>query len=646
MQSYNKYIIIYENTYIGGEFLKFSELIKSKLFYIKLLTALLIVMSFVPLCNPIVAYDSTEKGALVLIIKNIGSVMQYFSTEIHGFSSYSAILFILCILIYAGLIGMFFGLLLTFSKDHSYRIHGRNSIFYSSAMMTAVFAVLWILYVNINFDMNQYNNIAFYKKIFDLFRIPLFLFVFTAVSAVVLVLSLAVRGFSVSATKYKIKSYFSHRFKGGVHVPYHKITRKMAIEKLPPSKIMTFPLSQHIGAACESLVKVGDTVKIGQKIADTDAFMSAPIHSSVSGKVIKIDLCPHPTANRAPAIVIENDFEDTMCETVHNTHPDYKQLSTEQLISIIREAGITGMGGASFPTHVKIQSALKDNVDTLIINAAECEPFLSVDNRIMLENTEELIGGINILRKIFGLKHAYIGIESNKPRAIKVLNKITHKTGIKVVVLHAKYPQGGEKQLIKAVCNRTVPSGKLPSAVGCTIFNVDTASAIYRAVVHGMPVIRRIVTVAGDGVERPSNLHVRLGTPFSAVLEHCGLKEDVKKIVMGGPMMGAAQYSLDAPVVKGTSGLLCFTESELSDDSNTSCIRCGSCVSACPMNLVPNYIGMYAKLRDFDMCEKLNVTDCIECGCCSFTCPAKIPLVQYMRLSKQNIIEKRKREVK
>lgn len=626
--------------------MKINELVKSKLFYIKLLTALLIVMSFIPYCNPIVAYENADNGSLIMTMKNIGGIIQYFSTEIPGFSAYSNILFILCILIYAGLIALFFGLLLTFSKDHNYRIHGRNSIFYSSFMLTFVFAVLWILYFSINLQMYKYGSVAVYRKLFILFKIPVFLFVFTVICGVVLVLSLIVRGFSLSAVRYKAVSYFSHRFKGGVHVPHHKITRKMAIEKLPPSKIMVFPLSQHIGAACEPLVKPGDTVKIGQKIADTDAFVSAPIHSSISGKVLKVDYCPHPTANMAPAIVIENDFEDTQYETILDTHPDYESLSNEQLISIIREAGITGMGGASFPTHVKIQSALKDNIDTLIINAAECEPYLSIDNRLMLENTEELIEGIKILRQIFGLKHAYIGIESNKPRAIKVLNKATHKTGIKIVVLHAKYPQGGEKQLIKAVCNRVVPSGKLPSSVGCTIFNVDTASAVYRAVVHGYPVVRRIVTVAGDGVERPSNLHVRIGTPFSAVLDHCGLKENTKKIVMGGPMMGAAQYSLDAPVVKGTSGLLCFTEEQLSDDSSSNCIRCGACVSACPMNLVPNYIGMYTKLRDFDMCEKLNVTDCIECGCCSYTCPAKIPLVQYMRLSKQNIIEKKKREVK
>lgn len=626
--------------------MKVSELVKSKLFYVKLLTALILVMSFIPACNPITAYDNTAGGSLVTILKNIGTVIQYFSTEIPKFSAFSGTLFIMCILIYASLIAMFFCLLLTFSKDPAYRAHGRNGILYGSLLLSVVFIILWVLYFNINLAMYKYGSVAVYRKLLIIFRMPLFLIVFTLLSLAVFVLSMMVRGFSFTELVYKVRSYFSHRFKGGIYVPHTKVTRKKAIEKLPPSKIMVYPLSQHIGVACQPLVKVGDTVRIGQKIADTDAFLSAPVHATVSGKVVKIDLCPHPTANMAPAIVVENDFEDAEHESLHNTHPDYESLSNEQLISIIREAGITGMGGASFPTHVKIQSALKDGIDTLIINAAECEPYLSVDNRVMLENTAEFLEGVKILRKIFGLKHAYIGIEANKPRAIKVLTKATHKTGIRVVALHAKYPQGGEKQLIKAVCNRVVPSGKLPSSVGCCIFNVDTACAVYRAVVLGQPVMRRNVTVAGGGVENPSNLNVRLGTSFATVLEHCGLKEETKKIVMGGPMMGAAQYSLDTPVIKGTSGLLCFTENELSDDSESNCIRCGACVSACPMNLTPNYIGMYAKLRDFDMCEKLNASDCIECGSCSFTCPAKIPLVQYLRLSKQNIIEKRKREVK
>jgi len=403
-----------------------------------------------------------------------------------------------------------------------------------------------------------------------------------------------------------------------------------------------FPLSQHIGAPCQSLVKVGDSVTVGQKIADSDSFVSAPVHSSVSGKVVSIGEYAHPTLNMTQAIVIENDFLDTPCDSLGVSCGDFNSLSTEQLVSIIREAGVTGMGGASFPTHAKIQSALKDDIDTLIINAAECEPYLSNDNRSILENTDVLIGGIQILKKIFGLNTAYIGIESNKPRAIKKLNRATYKKGIKVEVLKAKYPQGGEKQLIKAVCNRVVPAGKLPSTVGCCVLNVDTVSAVYRAVCQGTPVISRIVTVAGNGVEKAGNYNVRLGTPFCHILEQCVLSDKTQKVVVGGPMMGTAQYTLDAPVIKSTSGILCFTE--LEEDCDVNCIRCGSCISACPMRLAPNYIALYTKLKEFDKCESLNATDCIECGCCAFTCPAKIPLTQYMRLAKQKVIQKRKKE--
>ncbi len=623
--------------------MNFKSLIKSKMLYVRILAFATLLISFIPYCNPITTYDGASHGSLVMVMKDMGSIIKYFSTEIPGFSPFSNTLFVLCLLVYASLIGLLLGFLLTLSHDAHYRQYGVNTILVSSFFLFLVVATLGILYFSINLRMYSIGSVAVYRKLFIIFRIPFFLYLYAALSLSMFILTMVVNGFSIHALMYKIESHFSHRFKGGIHVPYNKVTRKMAIEKITPAKEMVYPLSQHIGAACESLVKVGDTVTVGQKIADSDAYMSAPVHATVSGKVVRIGLEPHPISNMVPAIVVENDFEDTPCPDLLEPHEDYFSLSIEQLISIIREAGITGMGGASFPTHVKIQSALKDNIDTLIINAAECEPYLSNDNRLILESSDELIDGINILRRIFGLKHAYIGIESNKPRAIKKLDKVTHKTGIRVVVLHAKYPQGGEKQLIKAVCNRTVPSGKLPSSVGCCILNVDTVSAIARAVIHGQPVTRRIVTVAGSGVEKPGNYNVRLGTPFSHVLEYCGLKSETQKIIMGGPMMGASQYSLASPVIKGTSGLLCFTQ-EVVGDENANCIRCGSCVGACPMRLTPNYIAMYTKLRDFDTCEKLNAVDCIECGCCSYTCPAKIPLVQYMRLAKQNVIEKRKRE--
>ena len=360
--------------------------LKSRRFYIRLMTAAILVMSFIPFCNPITEYGGVQNSSLITVMKNMGSVIQYFSTEIPQFSAYSNVLFIMVILLYVALIGMLFGFLLLFSHDESYREHGQNSILYSAAVMTVVFIVLCILYFNINIAMYKFGSVAVYRKLLIIFRMPLFLIIFTVISAAILVLSALEKGFSLPDMKYRVKSALSHRFKGGVHVPYNKVTSKMAIETLPPAKIMIYPLSQHIGAACESLVKAGDTVRIGQKIADTDAFVSAPIHATVSGKVLKVDYMPHPTLNSAPAIVVENDFEDSEHESLKITCADYKSLSTEKLISIIREAGITGMGGASFPTHVKIQSALKDNIDTLIINAAECEPYLSNDKRVILEH--------------------------------------------------------------------------------------------------------------------------------------------------------------------------------------------------------------------------------------------------------------------
>ena len=616
-----------------------KQMLKTKMFYIRTLSILAIVMSFIPFCNPITVYDESKIGSLVQIMGSLGTVIKYFSTQIPGFLPYSNTLFILSVFIYVGLTCLLFGFLLTLSHDKSYKSNGITAILCSSALLFVIFATLGIIYFNINLRMYAIGTVAVYRKLLIVLRIPVFLYVFTAISFALLVLSAVLKGFSFSAVTYVIESYFSHKFRGGIHPEYNKVTRKMAIEKVVPSKIMVYPLSQHIGAECKPLVKVGDKVAVGQRIADADEFVSAAVHTTVSGTVIRISPEPHPSGNTALAIVVENDFEDTQSPEL-KAHPDYTELTTAELLDIIEKAGVTGRGGASFPTHVKIRAALNDKVDTLIINAAECEPYLSSDNRLILENTDELIGGIKILCKILGLKTAYIGIESNKPRAIKKLNRATHKTHIKVEVLRSKYPQGGEKQLIKAICNRSIATGKHPSSVGCAIFNVDTVSAIYRAVVQGLPLMRRIVTVAGSGVQKPGNYYVRLGTSFEHLLTYCGLKDTTKKIIMGGPMMGTCQSDLSVPVVKATTGILCFTDKELKTDAETSCIRCGSCVEVCPMHLIPSYIAMYAKQNDFEKCEKLNARDCIQCGCCSYTCPAKIPLSQYTGISKQMIKQK------
>lgn len=621
--------------------MNFKSYLKTKIFYVRLLSVLTLVMACVPFCNPIQVYDDTKLGSLVTVMGDMGEVIKYFSTKIPSFYAFSNAIFILSIVMYVGLIGLLFGFLLTLSHDKSYKQNGITAIMYSSALLFLVFAFLGILYLNINLQMYAYGNVAVYRKLLIVLRIPVFLYVFALLSLALTILSASLNGFSFSAIQYKLESYFSHRFKGGVHIPYNKVTRKMAIETITPAKFMVYPLSQHVGADCKSLVNVGDKVLLGQKIADSDADICAPIHSAVSGTVVSIGAYAHPTLNTANAIVIENDYED---KSEHFVGNDYKQLANDQLLQIIRDAGVTGMGGASFPTHAKIRAALNDKIDTIIINAAESEPYLSSDNRLILENTDELIQGIKILRKIFGLKHAYIGIESNKPKAIKKLDKATRRTHIKVMVLHSKYPQGGEKQLVKAVCNREIAPGNLPSSVGCAIFNVETVIAIYRAVALGIPITKRIVTVAGNGVEKAGNYNVRLGTPFEHVLNACGLLQTTQKIIMGGPMMGVCQKSTEPPVIKTTTALLCFLESQNDVASEQECIRCGACIGECPMQLAPNYISIYARHGDFEMCQKLGAAYCIQCGCCSYTCPSKIPLTQHLRLAKQSVIQLNKKE--
>ena len=623
--------------------MKIKQIFKRYITYIQFLSIVVLIFAFIPALNPITDYSGNSSGALAFILGEIGNISGFFSSEIPNFQFYSDILFILVIVIYIAMVLMLFGVILSFGKGENLT-HGKRALFFASIILSIVYLVLGIIYFSINLKMHEFGSDIIFRKLLIILKIPPVLIITFFLNLAIMVLSILDSGADFLEIRYKIQSYFRHRFKGGVHVPYNKVTAGQPIETLAPAKEMVYPLLQHIGAQLESLVKVGDRVKIGQKIADSGAAMSAPVHATVSGKVIKIEARNHPTANKMMAIVVENDFEDSEHEDLQTQHPDYQNLSSEDIIDIVHNAGITGMGGASFPSHMKLKSSL-GKVDTLIINAAECEPYLSNDNRVILENTDEVITGIKILKHTLNVNNVLIGIESNKPRAIKALNKAAAKTGFKVIVLYAKYPQGGEKQLIKATCGRVVPSGKLPVDVGCCVFNVDTAVSVYRAVVKGRPVLNKIITVAGKGVEHPKNLNVRIGTPFSAVLEYCGFKDETEKIIMGGPMMGVCQYSLDTPVIKGSSGLICLTKDEIAvDEPDAVCIRCGACAAACPMNLLPNYIGLYTKRSEFDKCQKLGALDCIECGSCSYTCPQKIPLVQYLRLSKQKLNEKRKKE--
>ncbi|MBQ6946814.1 MAG: electron transport complex subunit RsxC [Clostridia bacterium] len=504
--------------------------------------------------------------------------------------------------------------------------------------MSACFFSLFLTFTDLNTQILSAHSGEIGRKIQIFTQIPLGVYLYLICSVAYTVAAYLSYNFDLDAIWYNIQSTFSNRFKGGIHPPYNKVTRDKMVEMVQPSQFMVYPLSQHIGAPCVPLVKVGDFVCIGQKIAESDAFVSAPIHATVSGKIAKIELRPHPTMNEVMSIVVENDFEDRMDPTLTEIQRDYTQLSAEEMIEYIRQSGIVGMGGAAFPTHVKLRSAL-GKVDTVIINAAECEPYLSSDHRVLLENTAEFVEGVKILRQILGVRRVCVGIESNKPDAISALHRALRKTRIKVVVLATKYPQGGEKQLIKSITGREIPSGKLPADVGCCVFNVDTAIAVYRAVVKGYPLMRRIVTVAGDAVGRSGNANVRIGTSIQSVLQHFELNENkLRKLIMGGPMMGNCVCDLDAPIVKGTSGLLCFSETQIVEDCDEhTCIRCGRCITVCPMRLAPNYLRLYTVKDELEKCAKLGAMDCIECGCCSYTCPAKLPLLQYIRIAKQRI---------
>ncbi len=437
-------------------------------------------------------------------------------------------------------------------------------------------------------------------------------------------------------------------FKGGIHPHDNKhATENVDIVKIEVPDRLIFPLQQHIGAPCEPIVAVGDEVKLGQKIAASKAFISAPIHTSVSGKVVAIEPVLHPIGTKVMAIIIENDGLDTLHDSV-KPKGKLEDLDPKQIINIVREAGIVGMGGAAFPTYVKLSPPPDKKIEHIIINGAECEPYLTSDHRVMLETPEEVITGLKIIMKVFGLKKGYIGIEENKQDAIKVMKEHVSKAeGIEVVVLKTKYPQGAEKQLIKVITGKEVPSGGLPADVGAVVNNIDTCTAIARAVTTGMPLTRRIVTVAGSAVKEPRNYHVRIGTPFRVLFEKSGgFIEEPAKIIMGGPMMGIAQHSIDVPVIKGTSGLLAFMEKDVALQPENACIRCGKCVQACPMNLLPLYLNAHANKDDLDKAEEYHVVDCIECGSCSYVCPSKRHLVQTIRVAKQASIARRRAQKK
>jgi electron transport complex protein RnfC len=430
-------------------------------------------------------------------------------------------------------------------------------------------------------------------------------------------------------------------FKGGVHPPAHKeMTQHLEVQPLglPPELIV--PLAQHIGAPARAIVSKGDEVLKGQMIAEAGGFVSSALHAPASGKVKAIEKRPHPTNMTGEAIVIEPDGDDRWAEGIGQQR-GWESMSADDLRSAIQSAGICGMGGAAFPTHVKLSPPKDKPIDTLILNGVECEPYLTADHRMMLESPDTIIEGLRIIQKILGVKTCYIGIEENKPDAIELMRqKVDGSIG--VISLHVKYPQGAEKQLIKAITGREVPPGGLPMDVGAVVQNVGTAHAVYEAVTRGIPLIERVATVTGHGVNNPANLRIRIGTPVEYLLDQCGgLAAQRVKVIMGGPMMGIAQHNLKAPAVKGTSGLLVFPEEEVFTEPQGPCIRCARCVDACPMSITPCHIAQACEYDRFDEAQYYGMMDCIECGSCTYVCPTRRHLVQYIKYGKRVVLARR-----
>jgi electron transport complex protein RnfC len=429
---------------------------------------------------------------------------------------------------------------------------------------------------------------------------------------------------------------------GGIHPPENKITTDKAIVNIPAHGTVAIPVSQHIGSPAVVVVNKGDTVKAGQMIAAGKGFVTANIHSSVSGKVNRIDTLVDSTGYKQTAVFIDVEGDEWL-ETIDKSNDIVREikLSSEEIIKRCLESGIVGLGGATFPSHVKLTVPEGKSCDVLIINGVECEPYLTSDHRLMLEKGEEILIGVSILMKALKVTKAIIGIENNKPDAIKHLTNLASDfPGISVQGLKVKYPQGAEKQLIKSLINKEVPSGRLPVDLGVVVHNVGTAFAVYEAVQKNKPLFERVVSVTGKSLKNPGNFLVRIGTPVSSLFEAAGgLPDDTGKIVSGGPMMGRTISNTGVPVVKGTSGVIVFSGKESDRNEITSCIRCAKCTFACAMNLEPYLLAGLSEKNMFERAEKEHITDCMECGSCSYTCPAGRPILDYIRLGKSTVIK-------
>ena len=429
--------------------------------------------------------------------------------------------------------------------------------------------------------------------------------------------------------------------RGGVKVAHHKNTAEMPIERMPVPQKVVLPMQQHIGVPCTPIVKVGDTVAVGQKIGDSDKFISAPIHSSISGTVTAVGDVKLANGIITKGVTIESDGEMRLYEGIKPPVVTNKA----ELCAAVRESGLVGLGGAGFPAHVKLNIPEDKDIDTLIINAAECEPYITVDYRECIENAENILKGVEILKDILGFKQVIIAIEDNKPKVFEIMKEIADRDNdkddaIKLMTLRSRYPQGAEKMMVLSATGRKVPPGKLPSDVGCVVMNVTSTAFIARYLETGKPLVSRSITVDGGAIAEPKNIRVPIGTNIQDIIDFCGgFKTEPRKIIFGGPMMGLAICSTEAPICKQNNAILAFDERKDLVKKERACIRCGRCVDVCPMSLTPTLIERYSRVKDAEKLKAINVNTCMECGSCAYACPSGRPLVQYIRLAKQVLRE-------